>query len=290
MFDNFLEAEEFIKLKQIRMVDLKFCDLWGKWHHVTISTKEFNANLMENGIGFDGSSVGFLNVQSGDMALIPDLSTAFIDIFWDIPTLSFICNTVEADTKVLFRDEPREITRKAEKYLQETQIADQSIWGPEFEFYIFNEVSFQNSKNESRYLLNSEEGLWNSNKIGNGNVNPYHGGYHAIPPKDRYFSVRAKMADNLEKMGVPFKYHHHEVGGPGQQEIETTLLGILKAGDTSMLIKYITKMTAFQENLSITFLPKPLFGEAGNGMHFHQQIRKGKTNIFYDPESENLLS
>jgi glutamine synthetase len=191
---------------------------------------------------------------------------------------------------VLFRDEPREITRKAEKYLQETQIADQSIWGPEFEFYIFNEVSFQNSKNESRYLLNSEEGLWNSNKIGNGNVNPYHGGYHAIPPKDRYFSVRAKMADNLEKMGVPFKYHHHEVGGPGQQEIETTLLGILKAGDTSMLIKYITKMTAFQENLSITFLPKPLFGEAGNGMHFHQQIRKGKTNIFYDPESENLLS
>jgi glutamine synthetase len=224
------------------------------------------------------------------MALIPDLSTAFIDIFWDIPTLSFICNTVEADTKVLFRDEPREITRKAEKYLQETQIADKSIWGPEFEFYIFNEVSFQNSKNESRYLLNSEEGLWNSNKIGNGNVNPYHGGYHAIPPKDRYFSVRAKMADNLEKMGVPFKYHHHEVGGPGQQEIETTLLGILKAGDTSMLIKYITKMTAFQENLSITFLPKPLFGEAGNGMHFHQQIRKGKTNIFYDPESENLLS
>jgi glutamine synthetase len=218
------------------------------------------------------------------------LSTAFIDIFWDIPTLSFICNTVEADTKVLFRDEPREITRKAEKYLQETQIADKSIWGPEFEFYIFNEVSFQNSKNESRYLLNSEEGLWNSNKIGNGNVNPYHGGYHAIPPKDRYFSVRAKMADNLEKMGVPFKYHHHEVGGPGQQEIETTLLGILKAGDTSMLIKYITKMTAFQENLSITFLPKPLFGEAGNGMHFHQQIRKGKTNIFYDPESENLLS
>jgi glutamine synthetase len=290
MFDNFLEAEEFIKLKQIRMVDLKFCDLWGKWHHVTISTNEFNANLMENGIGFDGSSVGFLNVQSGDMALIPDLSTAFIDIFWDIPTLSFICNTVEADTKVLFRDEPREITRKAEKYLQETQIADKSIWGPEFEFYIFNEVSFQNSKNESRYLLNSEEGLWNSNKIGNGNVNPYHGGYHAIPPKDRYFSVRAKMADNLEKMGVPFKYHHHEVGGPGQQEIETTLLGILKAGDTSMLIKYITKMTAFQENLSITFLPKPLFGEAGNGMHFHQQIRKGKTNIFYDPESENLLS
>jgi glutamine synthetase len=118
---------------------------------------------MENGIGFDGSSVGFLDIHSGDMALVPDLSTAFIDIFWDIPTLSFICNTVEADSKVLLRDEPREISRKSEKFLQETQIADQSIWGPEFEFYIFNEVSFQNNINESRYLLNSEEGLWNSN-------------------------------------------------------------------------------------------------------------------------------
>ena len=134
MFHNFLEAEEFIKLKQIRMVDLKFCDLWGKWHHVTISAKGFTAELMENGIGFDGSSVGFLSVHTGDMALIPDLSTAFIDYFWELPTLSFICNTVEAGSKVLFRDEPREISRKAEKYLQETQIADQSIWGPEFEF------------------------------------------------------------------------------------------------------------------------------------------------------------
>lgn len=290
MFNSFKEAEEYIKTKQIRMIDLKFCDLWGKWHHVTISAKEFTPELMENGIGFDGSSVGFLSVQSGDMALVPDLTTAFIDIFWDIPTISFICNTVEADTKLLFRDEPREISRKAEKYLQETQIGDQSIWGPEFEFYIFNEVSFQNTINESRYSLNSDEGLWNSKDLGNGIVNSYHGGYHAIPPKDRYFSVRAKMADNLEKMGVPFKYHHHEVGGPGQQEIETPLLGNLKAGDACMMIKYITRMTAFQENLTITFLPKPLFGEAGNGMHFHQQIRKENTNIFYDSESENLLS
>ncbi len=290
MFNNLLDAEEYIKLKQIRMIDLKFSDLWGRWHHVTISPKEFTADLMENGIGYDGSSVGFLNVQSGDMALIPDLSTAFIDIFCDIPTLSFICNTVEAETKNLFRDEPREIARKAEKYLQETRIADQSLWGPEFEFYIFNQVTFHNTLNASGYLLNSDEGLWNSKEIGDGYHNSYHGGYHCIPPKDRFFSVRSKMSDNLEKMGVPFKYHHHEVGGPGQQEIETPMLGILKAGDASMLIKYITKMTAFQENLSITFLPKPLFGEAGNGMHFHQQIRKNDTNTFFDSTSANLLS
>lgn len=290
MFNQLSDAQEYIQLNKIRMIDLKFCDLWGRWHHVTISPREFNSELFENGIGFDGSSVGFRNVHSGDMVLIPDISTAFIDIFCEIPTLSFICNTVEADTKHLFRDEPREIARKAENYLQKTEIADQSLWGPEFEFYIFNQISFNNTLNQSGFQIESAEGLWNSKNDGNGYLNAYHGGYHAIPPKDRYYSVRAKMAENLEKMGVPFKYHHHEVGGPGQQEIETPLLGILKAGDASMLIKYITKMTAFQENLSVTFLPKPLFGEAGNGMHFHQQIRKNDTNRFYDPDSSNLLS
>ena len=290
MFNNFFDAEDFIKKNQIRMVDLKFCDLWGRWHHVTISVEEFSPDLMENGIGFDGSSVGFLSVHSGDMALIPDLSTAFIDVFYEIPTISFICNTVEADSKNLFQDEPREIVRKAEKFLQDSNIADQSIWGPEFEFYIFSQVSFENTMNISHYSLNSEEGLWNSKHEGKGYLNQYHAGYHSIPPKDRYYSLRSKMADNLKAMGVPVKYHHHEVGGPGQQEIETPLMGILQAGDASMLIKYITKMTAFQSNLSVSFLPKPLFGEAGNGMHFHQQIRKNDKNIFYDPGSEHLLS
>jgi len=290
MFTNFNDVKDFLIKHQIRMIDLKFCDLWGRWHHVTISSEEFTPALLVNGIGFDGSSVGFLSVHSGDMALIPDLTTGVIDIFYEIPTLSFICNTVEADTKVLFRSEPREIARKAEKFLHKSKIADKSLWGPEFEFYIFNEVSYQNSMNSSSYTLNSQEGIWNSHNAGLGYFNSHHGGYHSIPPKDQYYSIRAMMVENLEKMWVPVKYHHHEVGGPGQQEIETPLMDLLSAGDSSMMIKYISKMTAVKNNLSVTFLPKPLFGEAGNGMHFHQQLRLNNLNIFYDATSDNLLS
>jgi len=290
MFTNFNDVKDFLIKHEIRMIDLKFCDLWGRWHHVTISSEEFTPALLVNGIGFDGSSVGFLSVHSGDMALIPDLTTGVIDIFYEIPTLSFICNTVEADTKVLFRSEPREIARKAEKFLHKSKIADKSLWGPEFEFYIFNEVSYQNSMNSSSYTLNSQEGIWNSHNAGLGYFNSHHGGYHSIPPKDQYYSIRAMMVENLEKMGVPVKYHHHEVGGPGQQEIETPLMDLLSAGDSSMMIKYISKMTAVNNNLSVTFLPKPLYGEAGNGMHFHQQLRLNNLNIFYDATSDNLLS
>jgi len=290
MFTNFNDVKDFLIKHEIRMIDLKFCDLWGRWHHVTISSEEFTPALLVNGIGFDGSSVGFLSVHSGDMALIPDLTTGVIDIFYEIPTLSFICNTVEADTKVLFRSEPREIARKAEKFLHKSKIADKSLWGPEFEFYIFNEVSYQNSMNSSSYTLNSQEGIWNSHNAGLGYFNSHHGGYHSIPPKDQYYSIRAMMVENLEKMWVPVKYHHHEVGGPGQQEIETPLMDLLSAGDSSMMIKYISKMTAVKNNLSVTFLPKPLFGEAGNGMHFHQQLRLNNLNIFYDATSDNLLS
>lgn len=291
MFDTLENANEFINLKNIQMVDLKFCDLWGRWHHVTISKEEFNQNLMDHGIGFDGSSVGFESVHSGDMALIPDLSTGFIDIFWDTPTLSFICNTFIADTKELYPEEPREICRKAERFLQQSNIADESIWGPELEFYIFSDVKYKNTMNEISFVVNSDEVNWNSDKPKNdGYQTRFHHGYHVIPPNDRHFNLRSKMAINLTKMGVPVKYHHHEVGGPGQHEIETPLMGILKAGDSSLMIKYITKMTAFQENLSVTYLPKPLFGEAGNGMHFHQQLRKNGKNLFFDSSSPYLLS
>lgn len=291
MFDTFEKADEFIHLKNIQMIDLKFCDLWGRWHHVTISRDEFNPKLMLHGIGFDGSSVGFKSVHSGDMALIPDLSTGFLDKFWETPTLSFICNTVLADTKELYPEEPREICRRAEHYLKFLNIADESIWGPEFEFYIFSSVRYKNSMNEISFHVKSEEVNWDSDDPKkDGYHTPIHGGYHSVPPIDRHFNIRSKMASTLTSMGIPVKYHHHEVGGPGQHEIETPLMGILKAGDSSLMIKYITKMIAFQENLSVTYLPKPLFGEAGNGMHFHQQLRKNGQNLFYDQDSPFLLS
>lgn len=290
MFKSFVEAAEFMRENQIRMVDLKFSDIWGRWHHVTISEREFVPQLMESGVGFDGSSVGFKSVKSGDMILVPDLSTGFVEPFWDSPTLAFICNIREADTKKLFFRDPREIARRAENYLIESGIADESIWGPEFEFYVFNKVEIQNSINTARYTVESLEANWNSAEGGHGYFNPVHGGYHANPPRDQFYNLRSEMVEVLEDVGVPVKYHHHEVGGPGQCEIETPLMGLLQAADASMMIKYVTRMVAFESGQSVTFLPKPLYGEAGSGMHFHQLLRKNGKNIFFDPKGSNLLS
>lgn len=290
MFKNFDEAAAFVREHNIRMVDLKFTDLWGRWHHVTISSLEFQPHLMSAGVGFDGSSVGFKSVKSGDMLLIPDLSTGFVDPFWEVSTLSFICNTVEPDTKELFGGDPREVCRRAEKYMQDTGIADASSWGPEFEFYVFNKVFLENDVNVAHYRVESIEASWNSTEGGNGHYIPLHGGYHAIPPIDQLYDLRSRMVIALENAGIPIKYHHHEVGGPGQCEIETPLMGMLPAADASMVIKYMSKMVARQSGQTVTFLPKPLYGEAGSGMHFHQQLLKGQENLFYDPEGENLLS
>ncbi len=290
MFKDFEAAAAFTREHQIKMVDLKFSDLWGRWHHVTIPISEFTPELMSAGVGFDGSSVGLKSVKSGDMILVPDLLTGFVDPFWEVPTLSFICNTMEADTKELFAQDPREILRRADQYMRDRKIADCSQWGPEFEFYIFNQVSVENSMNMASYRVDSVEANWNSGQAGLGYHIPLHGGYHAIPPRDQLYQLRTRMVSNLENAGVPVKYHHHEVGGPGQSEIETPLLELLKAADACMIIKYVTRMTAHEAGQSVTFLPKPLYGEAGNGMHFHQLLFKNQKNLFYDPKGPNLLS
>jgi glutamine synthetase len=290
MFNSFSAAENFIKEHNIRMVDLKFSDLAGRWHHVTISAVEFTQQLLTNGVGFDGSSVGLKSVKSGDMALIPDLSTGVIDPFWDIPTISFISNTVEADTKVNFQDDPREVARKAETILSQSGIATHSLWGPEFEFYILNRIAYENRSHTASYVMEASEGIWNSNTPGYRDCIPSHGGYHAIAPQDHHFQTRAKMVATLEDMRIPIKYHHHEVGAPGQCEIETPMLPLLFAADASMMIKYVTKMIAVQQGQRVTYLPKPFFGEAGSGMHFHIQLFKNNTNLFYDSKAENLLS
>lgn len=290
MFKDYIVAAAFVREHNIRMIDLKFCDLWGRWHHVTITPSEFTPGLMKAGVGFDGSSVGLKSVKSGDMALVPDLTTGFVDPFWEIPTLSFLCNTVEADTKLLFARDPREIARRAESYMVMTGIADESRWGPEFEFYVFNHVSMENNINVASYRVDSIEANWNSAEASHGHYIPLHGGYHAIPPNDQLFRLRTRMVILLEEIGIPVKYHHHEVGGPGQCEIETPMMGLLAAADGAMIIKYVAKMAAQEVGQTVTFLPKPLYGEAGNGMHFHQQLFKDKVNIFYDMDGPNLLS
>jgi glutamine synthetase len=290
MFTSLENSLEYIQKNQISSIDLKFIDLWGKWHHVTLGKNQFTPGLMEHGVGFDGSSVGFKSVQSGDMALLPDLATGFLDPFWEKPTLSFICKVVEADTKIPFAGDPREIARNAEKYLQVTGFADQSMWGPEFEFYVFKKISFENNQRSAAYHIDSDEASWNSFQPGSGYYNPTHGGYHALPPADQFFKIRSEMVALLETLNVPVKYHHHEVGGPGQWEIETPLLGMLPAGDATMVVKYITRMVADSHDMTVTYLPKPLFGEAGSGLHFHQQLLKSGKNAFYDPKGPDKLS
>ncbi len=290
MFKTFLEARKYLESHDIQMVDIKFADLWGRWHHLTIPSSQFTPDLMEQGIGFDGSAVGLKSVKSGDMVLVPDLSTGFIDPFWEVPTLSFISYTLEADTHAVFGNDPRNIAARAEQYMKETGIAEESRWGPEFEFYIFDSVSYEYGINRASYCLESKEADWNSATGGHGHYIPLHGGYHAIPPKDQLYNLRAEMTIYLEKMGIPVKYHHHEVGGPGQCEIETPMMTMLQTCDATMQIKYVTKMTAHKRGQTATFMPKPLYGEAGSGMHFHQHLFKENVNVFYDPNGYGTLS
>jgi glutamine synthetase len=272
---------DHIRTLEFRMIDLKFSDLWGRWHHVTIPARQFTDQLMRDGVGFDGSSVGLKSVKSGDMVLLPDLTTAFRDPFCHEPTLSFICSAFEADTKAPFANDPRNVVLRAEEYLRSTGIADESIWGPEYEFYVFNSVSIENGVNVASYRVDSAEAAWNSATAGHGHLIPLHGGYHAIPPKDSLHNLRSEICVELERAGIEVKYHHHEVGGPGQCEIETPLVGILRAGDATQLIKYFVKNIAVRHGQTATFMPKPLFGEAGSGMHFHQMLRSAGRNVFF---------
>lgn len=290
MFSTFDEARAYIQQQQFKMIDLKFSDLHGRWHHVTVPASQFNEQLMRDGVGFDGSAVGLKSVKAGDMVLLPDLSTAFTDPFWEAPTLSLICSAYEADTKQAFSRDPRNIARHAEAYMKSIGVADESRWGPEYEFYIFDNVAFENGVNTSSYRVDSREADWQSAQGGHGHLIPIHGGYHVIPPKDQLYNLRSEMSITLEAMGIEVKYHHHEVGGPGQSEIETPMMGLVRSGDATQMVKYVTKMVAHRHGQTTTFMPKPLYGEAGNGMHFHQHLFKNGQNVFYDAAGYGHLS
>jgi glutamine synthetase len=290
MFQALDEAVAFIRHKSVAMVDLKFCDLWGRWRHVTLPSGRFNARLLETGVGFDGSSLGLSAVKSGDLVLVPELATAFLDPFWDVPTISFLCATLEADSRQPFPHDPRTLAARAEEFLRTSGVGDASVWGPEFEFYLFDGVSYENGMNVAAYRVESREADWKSHELGSGYTIPRHGGYHAIPPQDHLHNARTKISMHLETIGIPVKYHHHEVGGPGQCEVETRMLPMVRAGDVTLLAKYVARMTAREMGMTATFMPKPLFGEAGSGLHFHQQVWRGDANAFYDPAGYGCLS
>ncbi len=294
MFRNPGEVIKFANQKKIEMIDLKFIDLFGRWHHLSLPKSQLNLDMFKRGVPFDGSATpGFKSVESGDMVLIPDIRTARIDPFWDMPTLSFICSSAEATTLESYKREPRAVAQRAEQYLVKTGIADKSLWSTEFEFYIFDSVSYKNDINMASYIIDSNEADWNSGLREGKNLGhkiPPHSGYHAIPPLDDLFDLRAEMVKTIEGGGIPVRYHHHEVGGPGQSEIEILDDTLTNMGDITMWMKYVIKMMAREHDHTVTFMPKPLYNEAGNGMHFHQHLFKKGKPIFYDKRGYGGLS
>ncbi|MDD5766182.1 MAG: type I glutamate--ammonia ligase [Candidatus Marinimicrobia bacterium] len=294
MFDTIDRVFSYIKEKNIIFIDLKFSDLFGGWHHITLPAPRFDQLTLEEGIGFDASSMaGFKSLEAGDMVLLPDIYTGFNDPFFNYPTLSFICNIAEADSRKRFGRDPRFIAQQSEDFLRSTGIATESKWGPEFEYYIFNKVDFRNDSFYTYFKIDSEEAEW-ANYQNESNQSGYqiahHKGYHAIPPFDVLNNIRTETVHVLESCGVPIKYHHHEVGSSGQVEIEVVLGSLTRMGDIAMLTKYIAKNVAKKFGKTATFMPKPLYQEAGSGMHFHQHLFKNGLPLFYDKSGYGGLS
>lgn len=294
MFRDIAETKSFIQENSIRFIDLKYTDLFGGLHHITIPSHRFDEKFMQEGVGFDSSSTaGFKSLESGDMVLIPDLESGFVEPFFKDPTLSFFVDIVEADTRAGYHRDPRNIADMAEKYLQKTGIATECLWGPEFEYYIFDGVEYHDSPKNSCLRINSNQfPRLNYQSEGQqlGYKLSHHGGYHAAPPYDTLNEIRNETVKIMEECNIPVKYHHHEVGGSGQVEIEVIFDTTKKMGDRVMLAKYIIKNVAKKYGKVATFMPKPIYGEAGSGMHFHQHLFKDGKPLFFDENGYGGLS
>jgi glutamine synthetase len=285
---------DLIKQKNIQVVDVKFCDLPGTWQHFSIPAATLDEAMVREGLGFVGSSIrGFQAIHESDMLLLPDVSTAFVDPVLSVPTLSLTCDIYDPVTLEPYSRDPRFIAFKAEEYLKTTGIATTSYWGPEAEFFIFNSVRFDQSANEAYYHIDSEEGVWNSGRNGVSNLGhrPRHKeGYFPVPPADRLQDVRSKIMLALIDAGVPVEVQHHEVATAGQAEIDFKFGTLVQTADRLLAYKYIVKNVCHNLGLTATFMPKPLFGDNGSGMHVHQSLWKGDLPLFYDENGYALLS
>ncbi|HEU4917920.1 MAG TPA: type I glutamate--ammonia ligase [Acidimicrobiia bacterium] len=276
-------------------VDLRFCDLPGQVQHFTVPVKQLTEDSFEDGFGFDGSSIrGFQQIQESDMLLIPDPGTAIDDPFRARRTLILYCFVNDPVTGSPYDRDPRYIARKAEEYLISTGIADTSYWGPEAEFYIFDDVRFGQNQFSGFYYLDSVEGAWNSGEYeegGNLGYKPrYKEGYFPVPPTDHFQDLRSEMTAKLEAAGIEIEVQHHEVGTAGQAEIDMRYDTLLRTADNVTLYKYIVKNTAWEYGKSVTFMPKPIFEDNGSGMHTHQSLWKDGEPLFFDESGYAGLS
>jgi glutamine synthetase len=275
---------KLIKDHGVKIVDMRFTDLIGQWQHFSISMGEFSADAFEDGVGFDGSSIrGFQKIHESDMLLMPDASSAFLDPFTAVPTLNIICDVADPITRENYSRDPRYIALKAESYLKGTGVADTAFFGPEPEFFILDNVRFDQSANFGFYYLDSEEGAWNSGngeKQNLGHKIRYKEGYFPVAPLDSLQDIRTEMVLTMESIGIPVEVHHHEVASAGQTEIDMKRDVLTKMADNYMKYKYVTKNVAKRNGKTVTFMPKPIFGDNGSGMHVHQSLWKNGKPLF----------
>lgn len=283
-----------------RMVDLKFTDLPGTWQHMGMALESLDDEAFAEGIGFDGSSIrGFQEIYESDMLLLPDRSTAVLDPFYEVPTLSLVCTVLDPITREPYSRDPRHVAIKAQEHLRSTGVADVAYFGPEAEFYVFDRVAFDQQANTAFYEVNSEEAHWTSGQgfqrrgeglAALGYTNRSQEGYFPAPPNDTLGDLRATMVLVLGALGIKTESHHHEVGGPGQGEIDLRFLPLLDMADALQLHKYVVKNTAKHVGKSATFLPKPIFEENGSGMHVHQSLWKDGETLMHSPDGYAQLS
>ena len=293
-------VNQLIKENNIDIVDLKFNDLPGLWQHFSIPATELSEiedpvkSIWAEGVGFDGSSIrGFQKIQESDMLLQLDPATAVVDPACDVPTLSILCDIYDPITKRPYTRDPRYVAKKAAQYLKSTGIADTSYWGPEMEFFIFNDIRFDQTENAGYYFIDSLEGEWNSGRDEKPNLGykpRYKEGYFPVAPHDSLQDLRSKIILAMIKAGIGVEVHHHEVATAGQCEIDMRVGKLVKMADNCLMYKYIVKNIARKNNMVATFMPKPLFGDNGSGMHTHQSLWKEGRNIFFDPKGYALVS
>ncbi|MFO0706409.1 MAG: type I glutamate--ammonia ligase [Nitrospira sp.] len=284
---NVREVLDFAKKNKVQVVDLKFVDLIGTWQHFTIPIGELTEGLFKDGSGLDGSSIrGWKAINNSDMLVVPDPATACMDPFCAVPTLSLIGNVVDPITRETYDRDPRYIAQKAEKHLQNTKIGDTSYWGPEAEFFIFDHARYDQTNHSGYYFLDSEEGVWNMGQEGvnlGGKIR-HKEGYFPVAPTDTQQDIRTEMILEMEKAGIAVEKHHHEVATAGQAEIDIRFDSLVRTADKMMMYKYIVKNVARRHGKTVTFMPKPLFGDNGSGMHTHQSIWKDGKPLFAGKE------
>src|SRR5467141_1137755 len=283
---------EMAKKQGAKMVDIKFVDTFGTWQHFSLPISELNEEAFSEGLGFDGSSIrGWKSIEASDMLAMPDPATAFIDPFMAEPTLSLTCTIAETGTREPYIRDPRGIAQRAEKYLASTGLADSAVFGPEAEFFIFDNVQFDSKSNGTFYSVDSEEAIWNTGKdeMPNlGNKIRHKEGYFPVGPADTQQDTRTEMCLVMEELGVRIERQHHEVATAGQAEIDYRFDTLVRSADAMMVYRYVVKNVASKYGKTACFMPKPLFGDNGSGMHTHQSLWKKGKPLFAGKEYAGL--